>query len=118
MLPNMDPKTMMKLMNQMGIKSVEVDAVKVIIEKSDGSTLVVTGPQVVEITMQGQKSYQVSGEVTERSPASDEGGKEPGEDDVGLVAASAKASKELAADALKKTKGDIAEAILLLEKER
>ena len=118
MLPNMDPKTMMKLMNQMGIKSNEVDATKVIIEKTDGSSLVVTDPQVVEITMQGQKSYQVSGRVVESGAESGGKAEDASPDDVELVAAQANVSKEKAADALKKSGGDIAEAILLLEKEK
>ena len=106
MMPGgMDPKKMEQLMRQMGIKSEEIPATKVIIETESGK-YVVENPQVVQIIAQGQKSFQVSGNVT-----FEEGIKE---EDIRMVMEQAKCSGEEAAEALKKTKGDIAEAIVLL----
>ena len=109
MLPGMDPKNMAKMMKQMGIKSEEIDAVKVTIELKEGGRLVVFEPQVVQIEMQGQTSFQVSGKVTEEQDA--------GEDDIKMVMETAGVSREEAQNALRETGGDIAEAIIILKGE-
>jgi len=109
MLPGMDPKNMQKMMKQMGIKSNEIGSTKVTIELKDGGRLVVFEPQVVQIEMQGQKTFQVSGKVSEEQEA--------GEDDIKMVMESAGCSREEAINALRETKGDIAEAILRLKEQ-
>ena len=109
MLPGMDPKQMSKMMKQMGIKSDELDATKVIIELKEGGRLVVFEPQVVQIEMQGQKTFQVSGKVQEEQDA--------GEDDIKMVQETAGCSREEAMNALRETGGDIAEAIIHLKGE-
>ncbi len=107
-LGGMNPRQMERMMQQMGIKSTGIDASEVIIRKKDGSELVVSSPQVTLIDMQGQKSLQISGEITERA-----GG--PSEDDIKLVMEQAKCTRDKALAALKETKGDIAAAILKLQ---
>ena len=109
MLPGMDPKNMAKMMKQMGIKSEEIDAVKVTIELKEGGRLVVFEPQVVQIEMQGTKSFQISGKVHEEQDA--------GEDDIKMVMETAGVSREEAQNALRETGGDIAEAIIILKGE-
>jgi len=110
MIPGgMDPKQMQKLMQQMGIKHEQVEVQRVIFEKTDGSRLVFEPAQVVAIIMQGQKSYQVTGDEHEEA-----GGPSP--EDVELVMQQTGASKEAAEAALQET-GDIAEAIVKLKKE-
>jgi len=101
----LDPRKINSMMKQMGISNKELPAKKVVIELEDGTKLIIDEPGVTEITMQGQKSYQVTGEVTEEKELviSDE--------DVELVANEANISKEKAKELLKKTNGDIAEAI-------
>jgi len=107
MLPGMDPKNMQKMMKQMGIKSDEIPAEKVTIELKDGGRLVVFEPQVVQIEMQGQKSFQISGKVQEEQDA--------GEDDIKMVMEAAGCSREEAQNALRDTNGDIAEAIIRMK---
>ncbi len=109
MLPGMDMKNMAKMMKQMGIKSDELDATKVTIELREGGRLVVFEPSVVQIDMQGQKSFQVSGKVQEEHEA--------GEDDIKMVMEAAGCSREEAMNALRETDGDIAEAIIRLKEE-
>jgi len=117
-MPNMDPRQMAKLMNQMGIKNVQIPSSKVVIHKEDGSTLVIDNPNVMEITMSGQKSFQITGDVTEGAGDAEAGAiSGPSEDDISLVAEQAKTTKEKAKAALEEADGDIAEAIMLLEKE-
>ena len=106
MLPNMDPKKMEQMMRQMGINSKQISAKTVKIETEDGN-LIITNPQVTEITMQGQKSYQISGTVSFEEAVK--------EDDIKLIMEQTGCMKEQAIEALKKTNGDIAEAILLLK---
>jgi nascent polypeptide-associated complex subunit alpha len=103
----MDPKGMAKMMNQMGIKTSEVDAAKVVIELKEGGKLVVFEPTVVQIEMKGEKSFQVSGKVHEEQEA--------GEDDIAMVMEAAGCSREEAQNALRETNGDIAEAIIRLK---
>ena len=107
MMPGMDAKGMGKMMAQMGIKTEEIDAVKVIIELKEGGKLVVFEPQVVQIEMKGEKSFQISGKVQEENEA--------GEDDIKMVMEAAGCSREEAQNTLKETGGDIAEAIIRLK---
>ena len=107
MMPGMDAKGMGKMMAQMGIKTEEIDAAKVVIELKEGGRLVVFEPQVVQIDMKGQKSFQVSGKVSEEQDA--------GEDDIKMVMEAAGCSREEAQNALRETNGDIAEAIIRLK---
>lgn len=101
----MDPKKMQAMMRQMGIKSDDIPATKVTIETSSGS-IIIEEPQVVQITMQGQKSFQISGNVRKEDKSSS--------DDVKMVVEQAGCSEDEAKAALEKSNGDIAEAILLL----
>lgn len=105
MLPNMNPRQMEKMMAQMGIKSRQVNASRVIIE-TEGEKIIISEPQVTEITMQGQKSFQIAGKVSTESATS--------EDDLKMVMEQTGCTREQAAEALKKSNGDIAQAILEL----
>lgn len=107
-MPKIDPKKMQAMMKQMGIAQEEIDAERVVIEKKDNSKIVIENPSVQKIKMQGQESFQISGEAHEESAEafSDE--------DVKLVAEKAGKSEDEAKEALEKSNGDIAEAILKL----
>lgn len=107
MLPNMDPKQMARMMKQMGIESREIDANKVVIE-TDSEIIEITSPQVVQIEMQGQKSFQISGNAETKAKV--------GEGDLKIVMEQVNCSREEAEKALKEANGDIAEAILKLQK--
>jgi nascent polypeptide-associated complex subunit alpha len=109
MVPGIDPKQMKRMMQQMGIKNTEIPAARVVIETDEGSNIVISSPSVVEIEMQGQKSYQISGTVSREESIK--------EDDVKLIMEQAGCEREKAVAALKDAKGDIAEAILKLKGE-
>ncbi|MFH1785749.1 MAG: nascent polypeptide-associated complex protein [Candidatus Micrarchaeota archaeon] len=110
MMPGgMDPKKMQAMMKQMGIKSEEIPSSKVVIETSSGS-IVIEEPQVVQVTMQGQKSFQISGNIRVEEKASGE--------DIKMVMEQSNCSEEEAKQALEKSNGDIAEAILSLSGEK
>ncbi len=121
-LGGMDPRRMKQLMRQMGIKSEEIGAKRVVFELAGGSKLVFEKPQVSAIDLGGQKTYTIIGAAKEEKGTgkgdvgSGEAGQEIPESDVDMVAEQAKASKEKARKALEETKGDIAEAIENLKK--
>ena len=101
----MDPKKIGAMMSKMGIKQEEVEATRVVIESSDRK-IVISNPQVVKITMQGNESWQITGETHEETGVSDE--------DVKMVAEKSGKSVKEARKALEDTGGDIASAIMAL----
>ena len=106
-MPKIDPKKMQGMLKQMGINQQEVDAQRVIIETPE-KKIVIENPSVQKITMQGQISFQVSGDVSE------EANEEFSDEDVKLVAEKTNSSEEEARQALEESNGDIAEAIVKL----
>ncbi|MEM4165853.1 MAG: nascent polypeptide-associated complex protein [Candidatus Bilamarchaeaceae archaeon] len=102
----LDPNKIEQIMRQMGIKSRKIESKRVVIETEEGN-YVISQPEVIEIDMRGQKSFQISGVVSFEESLKDE--------DVRVVMEQAGCSEEQAREALKKTKGDMAEAILLLK---
>lgn len=97
------------MMQQMGIKSSEIPAKRVIIEK-DEEKIVIENPSVMAIEQGGATSYQIAGgtvEVVANIPA----------DDIKLVAEQTGASNDECEKVLIETKGDVAEAIMKLKKE-
>jgi len=99
---------MQGMMKKMGISQEELPVRRVLFEM-DEHTLVIEDPSVIQIKMQGQTSYQVSGEARE------EGAEVYSAEDVTMVMD--QTGKELAAvkEALDETGGDIAEAIMKLK---
>ena len=100
---NMDPKKMQQMMKQMGIAQENVNASKVIIEKEDGN-IIIENPSIVKIKVQGQESFQISGDVKED---------EISEQDIKTVMEKTGTNEEEARKTLEKT-GDLAQAILEL----
>lgn len=103
-----NPAQVKSLMKQMGIKTEDIDADRVIIEKAD-SKIIIENPQIQKIDMKGQISWQIVGEVREEA-------KEQGisEEDVKLVMDKTGKNKEEVEKVLEEVDGDIAEAIVRL----
>ncbi|MDP3881707.1 MAG: nascent polypeptide-associated complex protein [Nanoarchaeota archaeon] len=110
MLGGINPSQMKAMMKQMGIKQEEIDAERVIIETKE-KRIVIEPASVQKISMQGNISWQIAGEVREET-------KEEGisEEDINMVAEKTGKSREEAEKALEETGGDIAEAIISLSK--
>ena len=106
MFPGMKQSDLKKAMKQMGMKQEDIEADEVIIKTRD-KDIVISNPSVVKIEMMGQESFQISGEVKEKSSISEE--------DIETVMEKAGVSKEKASKALEKAGGDLAEAILSLK---
>lgn len=110
MLPGISPKKMQAMMKQMGISQNEIDASRVTIDKTDGSKIVINNPSVQKVTMQGQETFQISGDISEES-----GEVGISEEDINVIVEKTGASKEKARETLEKT-GDLTESILELSK--
>lgn len=114
MMPNIDPRQLKRMMESMGIKSSEIKAGRVIIECADRN-IIIDNPQVTAIDAQGNRSFQVSGNVSEEER---EAAKvEISDEDVKMVMQGAGIDNEAdARRALESTNGDIAEAIIKIRK--
>ncbi len=103
-----DTKKMQGMLKQLGVKQEEIEAERVIIEKADGK-IIIESPNVQKIVMQGQESWQITGEAREEA-------EDISEDDISLIMEKTGKSKKDAENALEETNGDIAEAIVKLQK--
>ena len=103
MFPGLNPKKMQQIMKQMGMDQEEIDASKVIIEHEDGK-IIIDNPSVIKISVQGQDTFQISGEAKEESLE---------EDDIKTIIEKTGCTEEQAKETLEKT-GDLAETILKL----
>jgi nascent polypeptide-associated complex subunit alpha len=105
----MNPQKMKQMMKQMGINLESIDDVEQVIIRTPEKDIVFNDAQVTIMDARGAKTYQVVGtpEEVQRELVIPE-------DDVKLVAEQTGTPEETARDALKQTKGDIAEAIIKL----
>ena len=110
MMPGrMNPRQMNQMMKRLGINIKEIENVKKVIIQTETTEYIINDPEVTIMDAQGQKTYQVTGkaqikQLEEQIP----------QQDIDLVAEQTGKSKEEAENALKETKGDIAEAIMKL----
>jgi len=105
MMPGINPQLMKQAMKKMGVKQEEIEATQVII-KTPSKNLIINNPTVQKISMMGEESLQITGDIEEESIS---------EDDIKTVSEQAGVSKEKAKEALEKFNGDLAEAILYLK---
>jgi nascent polypeptide-associated complex subunit alpha len=106
----MNPRKMKQMMNKLGMEMEPLDGVERIVISTVKGDYIFDGAEVVAMTMQGVKTFQVTGEprFEPRAPPVPE-------EDVRLVMEQTKAPVEKVRQTLAETKGDIAEAILRLQ---
>ena len=107
MIPGINPKQMQAVMKQMGMSQTDIPSSRVIIEKEEGGRIVIDNPSVVKIKMQGQESFQITGDVSEENE------EKFSENDIKVVMEKTNCSEEDAKKALEET-GDLADAIMKL----
>ena len=110
MFPGVNRRQAEQLMKQMGIKSEDIAAEEVIIKTRD-KNIIITNPQVSKINMLGKDTFQVMGDVKEGPKEID-----VAEEDIKTVMEHVMVSKDKAREALENTGGDIARAIMELQK--
>ena len=113
MLPGVNPRQMQQMMKQLGIQQQELDATRVEIFLEDRK-LVIEPCQVAAVNAMGQKTWQVTGQAREESLG---GALEISEDDIATVAEQAGVSEDDARAAIDAAKGDLAAAIMQLQRE-
>lgn len=106
MLPNLDPKLVQQAMKKMGIKQEDIPAEEVVIRTSE-KEIVIRNPHVAKVHMMGEESFQISGIVEEYALSKSE--------DIQTVIDQTHCSEDEARSVLRRTKGDIAKAILELQ---
>lgn len=110
------PRDAKRLMKRMGLSMGAMPDVQQVIMKTSTKEIIIENPEVAVMDMQGQKIFQVTGEkIVEKTI---EKKITIPEEDVQLVAQQAKVSVDEARAALVQTKGDLAQAILLLSQTR
>ena len=106
-----NPRQLEKMAKKMGMQMAEIEAEQVII-KTPEKDIVITNPQVSKVNVMGQETFQVSGEVSERS-------REPfTNEDIETVISQTGASREEVMQALRETHGDLAESIMRIKKNK
>jgi nascent polypeptide-associated complex subunit alpha len=111
-MKRINPREAKRMMQRMGMNMGAMPDVQQVIFKTSTKEIIVENPEVAVMEMHGQKIFQVMGEkIVEKTVEKEI---EIPEEDVQLVATQAKVSLEEARSALEQTKGDLAQAILLL----
>ena len=98
---------MKKMMKQMGINMEEINATEVII-RTPSEELIFKNPSVTKVSGRGMEIFQVIGSYEVVKKISDE--------DVKLIMEQANVDEETARKALIEAKGDLAEALMKLQK--
>ncbi|WP_295721521.1 nascent polypeptide-associated complex protein [uncultured Methanobrevibacter sp.] len=114
MIPGMNPrqrKQMERQMKQMGMKMEDIDGVEEVIIRCSDKDIIISPADVNIMNVMGSETYQITGKSRE---VEREVVLEINEEDIELVSNQAGVSKEVAEDALKEAKGDLAEAIMKL----
>ncbi len=108
-----DPRMMKQAMKRMGIDETELADVQEVIIRFSDKVLVVAPAHVSKVSAMGNISYQVSGTTTERSLDT-----KPTifEEDVQTVMEQTGVDEKTARSAIEAAEGDLAAAILELEK--
>jgi len=108
-----------RMMQKMGMKLDEIDGVTEVVIRTPTREIVIEEPVVTSIVVQGQRMYQVAGgSAHERAPSTVAAEPEVPEEDAKLAAEQTGRTLDEAKAALKETGGDLAQAILQLQKQK
>jgi len=108
MIPGVNPRQLKQMMKQMGMSQDDLDVEEVIIKTKD-KILRFTNPGVQKVVMQGQTTFQLSGDYVEEDNFFQA---EILEEDIETVSEQAGVSKDEARKALENANGDLAQAIV------
>ena len=106
----MDNRNARRMMDRLGINMKEIPNVQEVVIKTPDKELHVTNASVSEIVAQGNRMFQVAGDVEEVDVEK----KSFSEEDILLVQQQTGASKEKAVAAVEESDGEVARAILKL----
>lgn len=107
----MNSRQVKQAMKKMGMEQEDLDAHEVIIRLGDRD-LIISNPEVARVNMMGQETYQIVGQVTEElrdaTPDIDE-------EDIQTVVEATTSTYEDAKEAIIRSQGDLAAAIMELK---
>jgi nascent polypeptide-associated complex subunit alpha len=106
----MDNRNARRMMDRMGINLKEIPGVQEVIIKTSDKEIHITNATVSEVNAQGNKVFQVVGDVEEVEVEK----KTFNEEDILLVQQQASVTREKAVAALEASEGEVARAILKL----
>ncbi len=106
----MDNRNARRMMERMGINMKEIPDVQEVVIRTADKEMHIKNPSVSEVNAQGNRVFQVVGEVEEVEVER----KKFNEEDVLLVQQQTSASRERAVAALEESDGEVARAILKL----
>ncbi len=108
---NLNSRQMKQMMKKMGMEQETLDAEQVIIKLAD-KEIIFNNPEVAEVNMMGQNTFQITGdyEIRDRETTPD-----IEEEDITTVMEQTHSSREEAIEAINDANGDLAEAILSLQ---
>lgn len=106
MLGKPNPKMVEQMMKKLNMKVQEIPAELVIIKTKD-KNIIISKPEIMLADMMGREVYQISGEVSESFPVS--------EDDVKLVMDKTGKDRETVVKKLEELNNDLARAITELK---
>jgi nascent polypeptide-associated complex subunit alpha len=110
MLGGMNQRQMGQMLKKMGVNQVDIDATQVIIS-TPSKTIYIDNPQVAKVSMMGQTSFQITGQVREEERTI-----AISLEDIQTVMSQAQVTQEQAKELLVQANGDIAQAILSVQK--
>ncbi|MFH0848390.1 MAG: nascent polypeptide-associated complex protein [archaeon] len=105
-----------RMMQKMGMQLGEIQGVTEVVISTETKRIVIESPSVATINMQGQQIYQIAGGQVREEPVAIS--KQVAEEDAKLVSEQAMVTIEEARNAILKTEGDLAQAIILLKERR
>lgn len=105
-----NPKQLQKMMQQFGISVEEIEDVERVVIETPSEDIVIEPADVSIMDAKGQRTYQVTGEVSEVEKETG-----PNEEDVDLVVEQAGVNRETAISALEDADGEPAQAIMDLQ---
>jgi len=108
-----------RMMARMGMQLKEMDDITRVVFEGSNRRIIIENPEVASVTIQGQTMYQVGGgKVKEEVVSAPTVVMQLSPEDILLVAQQAKVPQKEAEEALRQTSGDLAQAILLLQKKK
>ncbi len=108
MMNGINPKQIQSVMKRMGIAQTPLNAKRVIIELED-SNIIIDEPSVMRVKMQGQTTFQISGNEKEEEIQSFSA------EDITMVVEKTGKTEEEVKEFLEENDGDIAKAIIELK---
>jgi len=103
-----------RVMKQMGIAPQQIEDAKKVIIVCASREIVITNPNVIRLSVQGQTVYQIMGTESVTSNPSDIS-LNVNSEDVDFIATQAGVAPEMAKEALIKANGDVAQALIKLK---